>query len=61
MATYQARGREADLAPAPESTARAGGWAPADPAPLGLAAFATTTFVLSIFNANLVNPAGRRS
>src|SRR3954451_21568841 len=30
----------------------------ADPAPLGLAAFALTTFVLSFFNANLVNGAG---
>lgn len=30
----------------------------ADPAPLGLAAFALTTFVLSFFNANLVNPGG---
>src|SRR3954465_5008835 len=30
----------------------------ADPAPLGLAAFALTTFVLSFFNAGLVNEAG---
>jgi succinate-acetate transporter protein len=30
----------------------------ADPAPLGLAAFALTTFVLSFFNANLVNEGG---
>ena len=30
----------------------------ADPAPLGLAGFAMTTFVLSMFNANLVSPAG---
>ena len=35
-----------------------GGWAPADPAPLGLAGFAMTTFVLSMFNANLVSSAG---
>ncbi len=34
------------------------GWKIADPAPLGLAAFAMTTFVLSIFNANLVNEGG---
>jgi succinate-acetate transporter protein len=34
------------------------GWAPADPAPLGLAAFALTTFVLSMFNADLVSKAG---
>ena len=31
---------------------------PADPAPLGLAAFAMTTFVLSMFNSNLVNGKG---
>jgi uncharacterized protein len=30
----------------------------ADPAPLGLAAFAMTTFVLSMFNANLVSAGG---
>src|SRR5256885_1605870 len=30
----------------------------ADPAPLGLAAFALTTFVLSVFNAGLVSSAG---
>jgi uncharacterized protein len=35
-----------------------GGWVPADPAPLGLAGFAMTTFVLSMFNANLVSAAG---
>jgi succinate-acetate transporter protein len=29
-------------------------WAPANPAPLGLAAFAMTTFVLSMVNSNLV-------
>src|SRR5436190_8627813 len=34
------------------------GWTPADPGPLGLAAFALTTFVLSMFNAGLVNSAG---
>jgi succinate-acetate transporter protein len=34
------------------------GWKPADPGPLGLGAFAMTTFVLSIFNANLVNEKG---
>ncbi|HST56032.1 MAG TPA: acetate uptake transporter [Solirubrobacteraceae bacterium] len=33
-------------------------WTPADPGPLGLAAFAMTTFVLSMFNANLVNGKG---
>lgn len=34
------------------------GWAPADPGPLGLAGFALTTFVLSMFNAGLVSKAG---
>jgi succinate-acetate transporter protein len=33
-------------------------WTPADPAPLGLAGFALTTFVLSMFNAHLVSSAG---
>jgi succinate-acetate transporter protein len=34
------------------------GWKPADPGPLGLAAFALTTFILSMFNAGLVSSAG---
>jgi len=34
------------------------GWSPADPAPLGLGAFALTTFVLSMFNAGLVSKGG---
>jgi succinate-acetate transporter protein len=50
--------READLAPAPKAEdpteGRASGWTPADPGPLGLAAFAGTTFVLSFVNAGLV-------
>ena len=33
-------------------------WTPADPAPLGLAGFALTTFVLSMFNSNLVGSGG---
>src|SRR5487761_1863890 len=33
-------------------------WTPANPAPRGLAGFAMTTFVLSMFNANLVNEKG---
>ena len=37
----------------PAGEARAG-WTPADPGPLGLAGFALTTFVLSMFNAGLV-------
>lgn len=36
----------------------AGSWTPANPAPLGLAGFAMTTFVLSMFNANLVDEKG---
>jgi succinate-acetate transporter protein len=48
--------READLAPAAEdpTAGRTAGWTPADPGPLGLAAFAGTTFVLSLTNAGLV-------
>jgi succinate-acetate transporter protein len=59
-ATTVPTGRAAD--PRTESSARA---TPArladpiaDPAPLGLAAFALTTFVLSFFNAGLVSDAG---
>jgi len=39
-------------------TAPAVGFRPADPGPLGLGAFAMTTFVLSMFNANLVDEKG---
>ena len=47
--------READVAPAADPTGgRSAGWTPADPGPLGLAAFAGTTFVLSMINAGLV-------
>jgi succinate-acetate transporter protein len=47
--------READVAPAADPTGgRSLGWAPADPGPLGLAAFAGTTFMLSLINAGLV-------
>lgn len=48
--------READVAPAPDPTGgrSAGVWTPADPGPLGLAAFAGTTFMLSLINAGLV-------
>jgi succinate-acetate transporter protein len=34
------------------------GWSVADPGPLGLGAFALTTFVLSMFNADLVSKGG---
>jgi uncharacterized protein len=49
--------READVAPAPATEppgGRLAGWTPADPGPLGLAAFAGTTFMLSLINAGLV-------
>jgi len=36
----------------------ASSWVPANPAPLGLAGFAMTTFVLSMYNSNLVNEKG---
>jgi succinate-acetate transporter protein len=44
-------------AAATEQAVRAG-WSPADPGPLGLAAFALTTFVLSMFNSGLVSDVG---
>jgi hypothetical protein len=49
--------------PTAGTTARAAapvvvGFKPADPGPLGLAAFALTTFVLSMFNSNLVSNKG---
>ncbi len=47
--------RGADPTASPRETT---GWKPADPGPLGLGAFAMTTFVLSMFNANLVNEKG---
>src|SRR5947209_14289067 len=54
--------READVAPAPATTeptgGRLAGWTPADPGPLGLAGFAMTTFVLSMYNANLIHSGG---
>jgi uncharacterized protein len=42
----------------PAEAAVGSAWKPADPAPLGLAGFAMTTFVLSMFNANLVDEKG---
>jgi succinate-acetate transporter protein len=38
-----------------EGSARSSSWTPANPAPLGLAGFAMTTFVLSFVNANWVS------
>jgi len=59
MEAATVRGRE----PTGGETAQArqvlgGGWTPADPGPLGLAGFAMTTFVLSMFNAKLVGAGG---
>jgi succinate-acetate transporter protein len=39
-----------------EGIARSSSWTPANPAPLGLAGFAMTTFVLSMTNTNWVSP-----
>jgi succinate-acetate transporter protein len=44
--------------PVAEERPAASSWTPANPAPLGLAAFAMTTFVLSMFNSNLVDERG---
>ncbi|MGA9372697.1 MAG: acetate uptake transporter [Solirubrobacterales bacterium] len=41
-----------------EASRSGASWVPADPGPLGLAGFAMTTFVLSMFNANIVSNAG---
>ena len=52
-------GRSSHLDPARSDAATSSvGWKPADPGPLGLAAFAMTTFVLSMFNSNLVDAKG---
>ena len=50
--------READVAPAPSEASTRRRWAPANPGPLGLGAFAMTTLVLSLINANLVGVKG---
>jgi len=48
--------READVAPAPEPAGGVPvGWTVADPAPLGLAGFALTTFILGLVNANAIS------
>ncbi len=41
-----------------EAGAVGGGWKVADPGPLGLAAFALTTFVLSMYNAEILDAKG---
>ena len=50
--------RTAETEPTAGERARLIGWTPADPGPLGLAAFAMTTFVLSMFNAHLLGAGG---
>jgi uncharacterized protein len=57
MEASQPGRREADVAPAPAPTASSG-WTPANPGPLGLAAFAATTFMLSVLNADIVSLGG---
>lgn len=44
--------------PVSTQTAQTSSWVVADPGPLGLAAFALTTFVLSMFNADLIAKGG---
>ena len=50
-------GRDPDADPTRSALERIG-WTPADPGPLGLAGFAMTTFVLSMFNSQLVGSGG---
>jgi uncharacterized protein len=57
MSTAEGPAERVPREPAPVAAPPVAGWTPADPGPLGLAAFALTTFVLSIFNAGLVNHA----
>ena len=57
MEAAQFGGREADIAPAP-ATVEPAGWTPADPLPLGIAGFALTTFMLSVYNAGWVSMRG---
>lgn len=57
-ASIHPRAAQAVSPPVADERPVASSWAPANPAPLGLAAFAMTTFVLSMFNANLVNGKG---
>ena len=46
--------READVTPARAAAERTW-WTPADPAGLGLAGFALTTFILGMVNANAIS------
>ncbi|HET9126143.1 MAG TPA: acetate uptake transporter [Solirubrobacteraceae bacterium] len=54
MAAADLTPREANIAPASEEPTQGSGLNLADPAPLGLAGFALTTFLLSLVNANLI-------
>jgi len=56
ISTRERIGRHPDTEPT--TAAERTGWVPADPGPLGLAGFAMTTFVLSMFNAQLVGSGG---
>jgi uncharacterized protein len=58
METVSVPRRESPPRREPAAEDRPRSWAPADPGPLGLAGFALTTFVLSMFNAGLINKAG---
>jgi uncharacterized protein len=53
MESASVPGARPPIADEPAESSR--GWSPADPGPLGLAGFAMTTFVLSMFNAGLVS------
>jgi succinate-acetate transporter protein len=57
MESASVPGARPPIADEPAESSR-GGWTPADPGPLGLAGFALTTFVLSMFNSGLVSKAG---
>jgi uncharacterized protein len=58
MEASQRGRREPDVPPAPRVTTASAGWTPANPGPLGLAAFAATTFTLSVLNADIVSLGG---
>ena len=57
-ATGRLKDGEGEVAPKREEPTAGSGFKVADPGPLGLAAFALTTFVLSMFNAGILNEAG---
>jgi len=58
MAATVQRGQREPTAEPGGNAAAGAGWTVADPGPLGLAAFALTTFVLSMFNSGLVAEPG---